>query len=328
MKQLNHPRITKVNDYYLNDAIRSPHIQTSIRSWLFTKRQPLIRQRLELEDQDFIDVDWAMCPSPKAIVVILPGLTGNSDEHYVQKVLAHFRKQQCISAVLNHRGNSGESNRLASSYHSGKTDDLCSVLAMVKARFPGTPIYGIGFSIGGNILLKYLGESQKDNLFDKCVAVSVPFKLDECADRMRQGLTQLYQRYLLGNMKRSILKKHRRGIDIANIDKIMSSETFWQIDDHYTAHVHGFDGVNDYYHHSSSHPCLKDITCPTVLLHAKDDPFVPEASVPDPNKLQSSVTLKLLPYGGHVGFWGISPSYGVKDYLAELVWQALSDHTP
>ncbi len=316
-----------MSDYYAKHAIRGQHIQTMMRMGIKFRPVPLIRQRLELHDGDFIDLDWSHCTKPTAIVVILSGLTGNSRSHYVQQLIKCLNNKQWSCVALNHRGTSGESNRLVTSYHSGKTDDLETVIDRVRRRYPHLPVYGVGYSLGGNVLLKYLGERHNNANLDAAVAISVPYKLAECADALNQGFCRLYQRHLIDGLKRSIKGKCSLGLIIPQLDKILSSKNFWSFDQNYTAMVHGFADVHDYYKRSSCYSFIQQIGCPTVLIHAKDDPLVPASSIPQANDLPASVQMILWPHGGHVGFWGFKLGTGLKDCLSAQIEQALTTMT-
>lgn len=201
------------------------------------------------------------------------------------------------------RGCSGEPNRLERSYHSGETDDLAAVVRHVQ-RVTGKPVFAmIGYSLGANALLKWLGEDGERPPLQRAVAVSVPFCLDDAARKLSTGFSRLYQHHLLSRLRRNFRRKFGQRVSPLAVD-IDSLRNFYSFDDKVTAPLHGFSGADDYYRQSSSRQYLKNIQCETLILQALDDPFMFETSVPDNSELSQQVTLELSQYGGHVGFIG------------------------
>jgi len=196
---------------------------------------------------------------------------------------------------MHFRGCSGEVNRLNRAYHSGDTGDVAEVVGALKRREPDVPIFGVGYSLGGNVLLKWLGETGGNNPLRGGVAVSVPFDLDTCATRLDQGLSRIYQ----GRFVKGLKEKYTRKAPLGDLKAIRSLREW---DDQVTAGLHGFTGAEDYYTRSSSRPFLKRIEVPTLVLHAVDDPFMTPAVIPTEADLSPHVTLELSPKGGHVGF--------------------------
>jgi len=289
----------------------NPHWQTIYPAML---RTPLTlsrsRERLLTPDRDFLDLDW-YGETGADIVIILHGLAGSSASQYVTSLQHLLRQHGFASAALNFRGCSGQPNRLARSYHSGDTGDLDAVYRMLRHRFPQARLSAVGFSLGGNVLLKWLGE-QGDRLdLTAAVAVSVPLVLSECADRMDSGFSKIYSAYLLTELRRYIGKKllflDAQGWDgeaekLRSLGDLRRLKSFWQYDDQVTAPLHGFAGVEDYYRRSSSRQFLGSIAVPTLLIQAEDDPFMTRAVLPEPGELADAVTLELYDRGGHVGF--------------------------
>jgi predicted alpha/beta-fold hydrolase len=224
------------------------------------------------------------------------------------------------------RGCSGEPNRLPRSYHSGDTADLRHVLARLAARGNREPLAVVGYSLGGNVLLKALGERAGMESVRTAVAVSVPFNLDRAAQRLEQGFSRVYQRYLLNKLRRSYRAKlsvHPMPVPDERLDAL---DTFRQFDDAVTAPLHGFRGVDDYYARASSRQYLRAIETPTLIVHAVDDPFVPADAIPTENELGPGVTLELSLHGGHVGFVAGALPFRARYWLETRICAHLRDH--
>ncbi|MDQ2695253.1 MAG: hydrolase [Pseudomonadota bacterium] len=279
-----------------------PHLQTL---WpALCRRLPPVgvrRERLELADGDFVDLDWSLNPAGP-VVVILHGLEGSSASGYARGLLAAAVGRGWRAVVLHFRGCSGQPNRLARSYNAGDTVDLAAVVEELRRREPATPLAAVGYSLGGNVLLKWLGETPHGPLA-AAAAVSVPFVLDLAAQRLQRGFSRLYQRHLLRNLKAAYRRKFRHRGDLPlPLAGLAGLGDFYAFDDRVTAPLHGYAGVHDYYARASCRPYLKNIRTPTLILHALDDPFMLPAVVPDAAGLSPWVTLELSRHGGHVGF--------------------------
>jgi predicted alpha/beta-fold hydrolase len=279
-----------------------PHLQTIYPSLLRRRQHPeLKRERLELPDGDFVDLDWTRNDG-RGLVLVLHGLEGSLESHYTGGILEALVAAGYRAVLMYFRGCSGEPNRLARSYHSGDTADLQTVLAHITARSDPKPLAVIGYSLGGNVLLKALGEGAGMDAVRTAVAVSVPFELDRAAWRLQQGVSRIYQRYLLKRLRRSYRAKlpvHAMPVSSERLDAL---DTFRLFDNEVTAPLHGFRDVDDYYGRSSSRQYLQAITTPTLIVHAADDPFIPDDAIPTDGELGPGVTLELSRRGGHVGF--------------------------
>ena len=279
-----------------------PHLQTIYPRLFRARRHPgLKRERLELPDGDFVDLDWTQNDG-RGLVLVLHGLEGSLESHYTGGILAALVATGYQAVLMYFRGCSGEPNRLARSYHSGDTADLRHVLARLTGRIGGKPLAVIGYSLGGNVLLKALGEGAGMDAVHTAVAVSVPFDLNRAAWRLQQGFSRIYQRYLLDKLRRSYRAKLTAHTMPASPERLDTLDTFRKFDNEVTAPLHGFRDVDDYYGRSSSRQYLRSITTPTLVLHAADDPFVPGDAIPTERELGSGVTLELSRHGGHVGF--------------------------
>jgi predicted alpha/beta-fold hydrolase len=281
---------------------RNPHLQTL---WpVFFRRRlrpPLRRERLDLPDGDFVDLDWTLNESGP-IVILFHGLEGSSRSHYARGMLSALPRLGMRAVLMHFRGCSGEPNRLARAYHSGDTGDIDFLVRSLKAREPNTPLAAVGYSLGGNALLKWLGEQGGNAPVQCAVAVSVPFLLHESTARMNQGFSRIYQWKLVRDLKRSVLRKVPRLPLPTSASEIEKMQTFRQFDDRVTARLHGFENATHYYTESSSRRYLARIRTPTLIVHAVDDPFMPATVIPTAQELSDSIEFDLSQYGGHVGF--------------------------
>ncbi|MES9946920.1 MAG: hydrolase [Candidatus Thiodiazotropha sp.] len=277
----------------------SPHLQTLWPS-LFRRHLPLElrRERVELRDGDFIDIAWHGSKGP--LVLLIHGLEGSLESHYATTLISALNSAGFRCLFMHLRGCSGVPNRLQRSYHSGATEDLVDTVEFLRLK-EELPKAVVGISLGGNLLLKYLGESGCDSAFSAAVAVSVPFNLKSAVKRLEHGFSRVYSRHLL----RKLLKSHAqkcRSMSIPDTDNISSISTIYEFDDRITAIQNGFVDADDYYQRSSCAQFLKHITTPTLILHARDDPFMQPQDVPDLQDLGPGVSLELSDCGGHVGF--------------------------
>jgi predicted alpha/beta-fold hydrolase len=266
---------------------------------------PLSRERLDTPDGDFIDLDFTPEPRPRApLVLLLHGLEGSSRRGYALITYDALVRRGLRGIGMNFRSCSGEPNRTARFYHSGETGDLRLVLEHLHARFPGVPLGAIGFSLGGNVLLKYLGEEGDAALVRAAVAISVPYDLAAGAralERTRMG--RFYTKIFLESLVAKAEMKAALLGDRCDLERIRRARTFWEFDDAATAPLHGFAGADDYYARSSSAGFLERIRVPTLLLHARDDPFLPAAALPlDVIARNPHLRAVITERGGHVGF--------------------------
>ena len=282
--------------------LANPHVQTL---WPSLLRRPikiyLRRERVELPDGDFLDLDWGE-NQHGPLAIIFHGLTGSGKSSYIRGIISALTQLGWQTVVMNFRGCSGEPNRLARAYHSGDTGDIAYVIENIRNRMPDNFMAAIGYSLGGNALLKWLGETGSGSNIDAAVAVSVPFDLDNAAHTLRHSAYGLYQNHLLKNLKQTVLDKRTIIESHIDVDAALRSKNFHEFDHHVTAQLHGFTGVDDYYAQSSSNQYISSICTQTLVLHAEDDPFLDKAAIPAIKNFPDSVALELSKHGGHVGF--------------------------
>ncbi|MGH8352544.1 MAG: hydrolase [Pseudomonas sp.] len=295
-----------------------PHLQTLWNPLCRTPPQlARRRERLWLADGDFLDLDWHGPHEARTpLVLVLHGLTGSSASLYVLGLQQALAAQGWASVALNWRGCSGEPNLLPRGYHSGASEDLAEAIAHLRAQRPLAPLYAVGYSLGGNVLLKHLGETGAGSPLQGAVAVSVPFRLDQCADRLDLGFSRFYQAHFMRAMLAYVKDKQRlfrhqghseRLAALERLGPLDGMRTFWDFDGRVTAPLHGYADAADYYRRASSRYFLGAIRTPTLIIQATDDPFVFTHSVPQAAELSPSTRLELHARGGHVGFIEGSP---------------------
>jgi predicted alpha/beta-fold hydrolase len=313
--------------------LRNPHLQTIypalFRKSIFLER---VRERLITPDQDFLDLDWYE-ESDKPLVILLHGLSGSSESGYILGLQQALRDCGFASVALNFRGCSGTPNWKARCYHSGETEDIAFVYDTLRQRFPDRSFAAVGFSLGGNVLLKWLGEQGSAVSLFAAVAVSVPLVLSECASRLDKGFSRIYRRYLLDELKQYIglklaLLQNQGFYDEADrlreLGDLSDIRSFWQYDQRVVARLHGFRDASDYYHRSSSRQFIGAIRVPTLLIQAHDDPFMTPAVLPNSQELAPQVTMEVQPWGGHVGFVHTQKQQGKTYWLDKRIPAYLS----
>ncbi len=309
------------------------HSQTLAGKFLRqTRGVTLKRVRWETPDGDFLDLDFGPDPGPGApIVLVLHGLEGSARRGYCMLAYQALLARGMAPVGLNFRSCGGEPNRRARSYHSGETEDPAWVLARLQERHPGRPLGVMGFSLGGNVLLKLLGERDDGGkaLVGAAVAISVPYDLAAGAAKLERGLFgRLYTRYFLRSLMTKVREKAHLLADQVTLDALDDVRTIRAFDEEVTAPVHGFHGASHYYRQCSSARFLSGIRVPTLLLHSMDDPFLPQDAVPV-EAMRSNPCLHpvLTPRGGHVGFVAGSPGrprFWAEESAARFLAGALS----
>jgi predicted alpha/beta-fold hydrolase len=317
-----------------------PHRQTIAGKYLRqTVSVRLERERWNTPDGDFLDLDFTEEPAhaaaardaPAPLVVVLHGLEGGSRRAYALLAYHELARRGARAVGLNFRSCSGEPNRLPRSYHSGETGDLAFVLARLMERFPERPIGALGFSLGGNVLLKFLGERGAGAPLAAAAAVSVPYDLAAGALSLEVSpMGRVYGWHFLRSLRRKVLGKAALLRESLPMDRVAAARTVREFDDVATAPLHGFRNAAHYYAECSSAGFLSRIAKPTLLLHARDDPFQPERVLPlramrDNPALVSGVVER----GGHVGFVEGSPArptFWAEPEAARFLAGALGAH--
>jgi uncharacterized protein len=287
-------------NYKRPSLLFSGHLETIYPALFRTIELPYKRERIPTPDGDFLDLDWIKNNSKK-LVIISHGLEGNSSRAYMKGMAKAFSEKGFDVIAWNFRGCSAEMNKLLRFYHSGATDDLDSVVRHAQ-RNGYTEIYLIGFSLGGNLTLKYLGERNSSTEITKAVVFSTPLDLHTSCLKISKPGNVIYSARFLKSLKNKIIQKSKLipGLDLKGIERI---DTLISFDDRYTAPLHGFDSALDYYNKCSSIHFIESITLPTLIVNAQNDPFLSELCYPISEvKNHPWVKFENPQFGGHVGF--------------------------
>jgi len=302
------------------------HLQTVYASLFATRvRVTYRRETWDTPDGDFVEVDWLACPSAASarrapvaadspttepmhpakppLVVLFHGLEGSSASSYAHGLMNEVGKLGWRGVVVNFRGCGGAANRLPRAYHSGDSAELDWMLRKLSAEHGG-PFYAAGVSLGGNVLLKWLGEqgNAAAAIVSCAVAVSAPLDLTVAGESLGRGFNLAYTHSFLWTLKRKSLDKlehHPRLYDARQVRRALTLRAF---DDTVTAPLHGFADAGDYWKRSSSKPWLANIAVPALIVNARNDPFLPEGALPFAGDVPRCVTLEFPADGGHVGF--------------------------
>ncbi len=280
------------------------HLQTIAAALAPAPRIAWRRERWDTPDGDFIDLDWAE-PGERAgdapLLALFHGLEGSSASPYARTIAAQALAAGWRCVVPHFRGCSGELNRLPRAYHSGDSDEIAWILERLGAT------YAVGISLGGNALLKYLGERGAGARVRRAAAVSAPLELGTAARHLDRGLNRrLYTKMFLRSLVRKSMAKLARHPGIFDAARARAASTFYEFDDTVTAPLHGFRGADDYWTRSASGPWLERIAVPTLVLNARNDPFMPAPALDAVRgrDIPSNVTLEFPHTGGHAGFPG------------------------
>lgn len=284
----------------------NPHLQTIYCS-LRHPIQPMMDdlENVELPDGDFVELVWSRANLSKdaPLVIILHGLGGCVNSSYVARFMKAFNDQGWRAVLMHFRGAGTAMNRFPRAYHSGDTADFDYLTRFLNEREPHTLKAAVGVSLGGNVLVKWLGEQGEQSRIKTAVAISVPYVLNKVANRMNQGVSRIYQLHLLNQFKSVFSRKLDQFVNPPEpLKKAANCHCFWTFDAKVTAPLNGFTNVHSYYRQSSCRQYLRHIQTPTLLIHAEDDPFMTKDVLPDEDELSSQVILELSRKGGHVGF--------------------------
>ena len=264
-------------------------------------------KQLDLPDGDFVDIYWCELTGQsfnprQPVVIFMHGIGGNFNSHYVPSMIQSLQSHGFRVAFLHARGCSGRPNRLPATFHAADTSELSHLVQTIRARYPNAPIAALGMSLGGSILLKWLSENSDKNPLSAAVAISVPFDLSGTADALNKGFARVYQQFILKRLKSVATIKATRFELPVPLQDVLRISTIRRYDDLVTARANGFGNVDHYYRVASCRQYLGAINTPTLIINAKDDPFVPSHCLPGTSEISSCITLELSRQGGHAGF--------------------------
>jgi predicted alpha/beta-fold hydrolase len=322
------------------------HIQTIVPS-LFARR-PVIafrRERWDTPDGDFIDLDWVVhdgqaaagttrapasppqVPASDApLFVLFHGLEGSSTSHYAVALMAAAREYGWHGVVPHFRSCSGPMNRLPRFYHLADSNEVDWILRRLRATHRG-PIVAAGVSLGGNVLLRWLGEQREDAapVISAAAAISTPIDVHAGGRALSQGFNMLYTRSFLKTLKQKAEQKLGQFPGLFDRDAMLASRTMYDFDNVVTAPLHGFRNTEDYWSRATTRPLLPGIAVPTLVLNARNDPFLPADALPARHEVSAAVELDQPRHGGHAGFM-TGPFPGRIDWLSRRVLGYLERH--
>ena len=293
------------------------HLQTIYPAMLMP--QPAVayrRERWETPDGDFIDLDRVGEPkqgsrikdrestSEAPLVVLFHGLEGCSTSHYALALMRAIRARAWRGIVVHFRGCSGEPNRRPRAYHSGDTDEVDWILRRLQDERGEAPLYAAGVSLGGNVLLKWLGErgTAAQRLVTRGCAASAPMDLMSAGEALGRGFNLVYARHFLAPLKRKSARMLASHPGLFDLERALAARTLREFDDVVTAPLHGFRDTDDYWTRASSKPLLSRISVPTLMVNARNDPFLPAHALPRADEVSPRVAIDFPAQGGHAGF--------------------------
>jgi hypothetical protein len=262
------------------------------------------RERWTAPDGDFIDIDRIAGAARAPLVVLFHGLEGGSRSHYALALMRTLAGRGWRGAVAHFRGCSGELNRLPRAYHSGDSAEIGWVLRRFQSEALGAPLYAVGVSLGGNALLKWLGEQGGEacTVVAAAAAISAPLDLMAAGDALGRGFNLLYTRAFLATLRRKSTAKLAQHPGLYDRGAVLRARTLREFDNAVTAPLHGFRDTDDYWTRSSSKPWLSRVRVPTLLINARNDPFLPAHALPSPPEVSAAVQCEFPDEGGHAGF--------------------------
>ena len=304
------------------------HLQTIYASVAVPRRHlSYRRERWDTPDGDFIDLDWTTGDKPcdtspeRRLLVVFHGLEGSARSHYALALMHAARARGWDGVVVHFRGCSGTPNHLPRAYHSGDSHEIDWILRRLASTRAPQAVHAVGISLGGNALLKWLGEQGRSaaDVVVRAVAVSAPLDLMAAGDALGRGFNMIYTREFLKTLKAKSLAKLTRHPEIYDAGAVAGSKTLRAFDNVVTAPLHGFRDTDDYWTRSSSKPLLAAVEVPTLVINALNDPFLPPSALPASDMVSFAVTLEYPETGGHVGFVS-GPFPGNHDWLPDRVF--------
>lgn len=296
---VSHPAL---HPYVSPSWLTNGHLQTIVPAKLLAIPKVVFRrERWSCPDDDFIDLDFIDAPADQPLVVLFHGLEGSSESHYARALMASVRQRGWAGVVVHFRGCSGELNRGPRFYHSGDSAEINWVLRALHQLQPLRRLFVCGVSLGGNALLRWLGESrQQAGFVQAACSISAPLDLAQGGAALSSGFNLVYTQVFLRTLKPKCLKKLEQFPGLFDKQRMLAARNLYEFDNVVTAPLHGYKDTEDYWHRASARHVLEDITLPTLVLNARNDPFLPGRYLP--TKAAACVTLEYPQHGGHVGF--------------------------
>ncbi|MCD6027486.1 MAG: alpha/beta hydrolase [Solimicrobium sp.] len=302
------------------------HLQTIIPAKFL--RIPKIgyrRERWITPDNDFIDLDYIDAVETAPLIVLFHGLEGSSKSHYARTLMSEVQKRGWAGVVVHFRSCSGQPNNAPRFYHSGDSAEIDWILHRIRQQNPQRTLFVCGVSLGGNALLRWLGESQQQaNFVQAATAISAPLDLTQGGLALGNGVNLMYTSRFLRTLKQKCVEKLTQYPGLFDQKKMLAAKNLYEFDNIVTAPLHGYKNTEDYWHRASARHILVDITVPTLVLNAKNDPFLPGRHLP--KNASVSVTLDYPEHGGHVGF--VSGWSANTEWLPKRILHFFNQHLP
>ncbi len=314
--------MTSLRPFHVAWWLDNPHLQSI---WpTFARNNPPLKlrhERFELSDNDFVDLSWGPTGN-RDIVILLHGLGGSVASSYMRGMMHALWRKGFHTVAMHFRNCSNEVNRHFRTFHAGQTCDVLELIQHLRRANTKDRIFAVGFSIGSNVLLKLLGEQGEKCLLNGACGISTPFHLGLTQATLSRGFSRIYQLFLLNKLKsltfRKYLQQKHHQINYINM---LLAKNIKEFDRYVTVPMHGFRSADDYYEQASSLPFLKAIGVPTLIIHAKDDPFMPSSIIPSQNDVSPWVDLFITEKGGHLGFvggpWPQKPEFWLETVVPE-----------
>lgn len=293
------------------------HTHTIARSLLGdTQPPPLTRIDIPTPDDDFLELDYHIQPESNAVIALFHGLEGSTDRYYMVELMKTLLRNGYSVVGVNFRSCGSKLNNQPRFYHSGETNDYTTVFNWISETYPDKKIGAVGFSLGGNALLKYLGETGQKSIVETAVAVSVPYDLKLGSLILTKGFHRIYEYRFLRTLANKLEEKRKRFPNLPGFD----GSTLYEFDNQVTAPLHGFDGAEHYYQQCSARRFVENINIDTLLIHSKQDPLCPAEAIPLDKINQNPYTDYIITReGGHVGFWSRPQgwlNFVIENYLS------------
>ncbi len=306
------------------------HLSTVFRTIFSSPKVNYDRQRIETKDQDFLDIDISSIQSEN-LALMIHGLEGSSNSKYIRSTVNFLNRNNIDVIILNLRGCSGYINKTFKAYHSGETGDLAFILQYIEQQYTYKNISLVGFSLGGNVVLKYAGE-QKKNLLNKVssvVAICPPCDLKGSSEILAKKSNSIYMKRFLNTLiSKSVIKSQMHPEQSLDIHQLKQSKNFKDFDGVFTAPSFGFKDAEDYWKKASSKQFLKDVQVPTYVLSAENDPFLSKSCIPYTiAKEHAFLHLEVPKFGGHIGFidsWLPSKNTWCEERIEKFITENLN----
>lgn len=266
-------------------------------------------------DEDFLALDYVINPNSESVITLFHGLEGSSKAYYIVELMKELLEENYSVIAVNFRSCGSKMNNRPRFYHSGETQDYATVFQWIQEEYPHKKMGAIGFSLGGNALIKSLAEQGSDHLLDVAVAVSVPYDLYLGSKILSHGFHRVYEYRFLKTLRSKLEQKRQQFPELPTF----TGNTLFEFDNQVTAKIHGFKDAEDYYNQCSARRFIDDIDTKTLLIHSREDPICPIEAMPVDKIFDNTTTDHIITEkGGHVGFWSNPKgwlNYAIRTYL-------------